>query len=125
MATLLRQHRAQQNAEKLVAGPAYEDNGLVFATPLGTPLDSNNLRNRGLKRILKRAGLPLEITLYSLRHSAATALLKDRENLRIVADMLGHSTTRLTADLYSHVTYDMLEEASAKLGKRLFGDFPS
>lgn len=102
-ALFLRQHRIQQNIEKLAAGPAYEDHGLVFATELGAPLDSNNLRNRNLKRILKRAGLPENLTLYSLRHSAATALLKDQESLRIVADLLGHSTTRLTGDLYSHV----------------------
>ena len=121
MAELLAQHRVQQHEEKEAAGSAYEDNGFVFATTIGTPLHSANLRNRDLKRILKRAGLREDITLYSLRHSAATALLKDRESIRIVADLLGHSTTRLTADLYSHVTYDMLEEASAKLGKRLFG----
>ena len=121
MAELLAQHRVQQEQEKEAAGSAYEDNGFVFATTIGTPLHSANLRNRDLKRILKRADLRDDITLYSLRHSAASALLKDRESLRIVADLLGHSTTRLTADLYSHVTYDMLEEASAKLGKRLFG----
>lgn len=121
MAELLAQHRVQQDEEKKAAGSAYEDNGFVFVTTIGTPLHSANLRNRDLKRILKRAGLRDDITLYSLRHSAASALLKDRESKRIVADLLGHSTTRLTADLYSHVTYDMLEEASAKLGKRLFG----
>ena len=32
----------------------------------------------------------------------------------------GHSTIRLTGDVYSHVSDDMLEEASAKLGKRMF-----
>ncbi len=122
MAELLVSHKIQQDKEKASAGSGYEDNGLVFATTIGTPENSANLRNRGLKRILRRAGLREDLTLYSLRHSAATALLKDRENLRIVADMLGHSTTRLTADLYSHVTFDMLEEASAKLGRRLFGE---
>lgn len=122
MAELLAAHKTEQEAEKTKAGSGYEDNALVFATTIGSPINSTNLRNRGLKRILRRAGLREDITLYSLRHSAATSLLKDRENLRIVADMLGHSTTRLTADLYSHVTYDMLEEASAKLGRRLFGE---
>lgn len=121
MAELLKQHRKEQDAEKAIAASAYEDNELVFATAIGTPIHITNLRNRGLRRVIARAGLDENITLYSLRHSAATALLKDRESIRIVADMLGHSTTRLTADLYSHVTYDMLEEASATLGKRVFG----
>src|SRR5262249_46883013 len=54
---LLRRHRTQQAEEKLAAGPAYEDHGFVFANELGQPLDNCNLRNRNLKRILKRAGL--------------------------------------------------------------------
>ena len=120
MSMLLRHHRAQQNEEKLAAGPAYTDSGLVFATELGEPLRLDNLRNRNLRRILARAGLPTNLTLYSLRHSAATALLKDRESLKVVSELLGHSTIRLTGDIYSHVTDDMLEEASAKLGKHLF-----
>ena len=121
MAELLAKHRVHQKVEREAAGSAYEDDGFVFATTIGTPLHSDNLRNRDLKRILKRAGLRDDITLYLLKHGAATALLKDRESIRIVADLSDHTTTRLTADLYSHVTYDMLEEASAKLGKRLFG----
>ncbi|MCE7875380.1 site-specific integrase, partial [bacterium CPR1] len=120
MAELLRQHRDQQNVEKEYAGSAYEDLGLVFANELGGPLYLDNLRARNFKRVLQRAGLPSNLTVYSLRHSAATALLKDRESLKVVSELLGHSTIRLTGDVYSHVSDDMLEEASAKLGKRMF-----
>ena len=60
--------------------------------------------------------------MYALRHSAATALVKDRESLKVVSSMLGHSSIRLTADIYSHVTDDMLEEAAGKLGRRLLGE---
>ncbi|MCE7875361.1 site-specific integrase [bacterium CPR1] len=120
MAELLRQHRDQQNIEKEYAGSAYEDLGLVFANELGGPLYLDNLRARNFKRVLQRAGLPSNLTVYSLRHSAATALLKDRESLKVVSELLGHSTIRLTGDVYSHVSDDMLEEASAKLGKRMF-----
>ncbi len=120
MAELLRQHRDQQNLEKEYAGSAYEDLGLVFANELGGPLYLDNLRARNFKRVLQRAGLPSNLTVYSLRHSAATALLKERESLKVVSELLGHSTIRLTGDVYSHVTDDMLEEASAKLGKRMF-----
>ncbi|MFA7482199.1 MAG: site-specific integrase [Vulcanimicrobiota bacterium] len=121
LAKLLRVHRAVQNQEKLKAGPAYDDHGLVFANELGGPLYLANLRNRELKRILKRAGFDQKITPYCLRHSAATSLLKDRESLKVVSSVLGHASIRLTADVYSHVTDDMLEEAAGKLGKRMFG----
>ena len=118
----LKRHRAHQNSEKLLAGEAYDDFGLVFANELGGPLYLCNLRNRNLKKILKRAGLHEGITMYALRHSAATALVKERESLKVVSAMLGHASIRLTADVYSHVTDDMLEEAAGKLGKRLIGD---
>ena len=118
---LMKAQRAQQNQEKLKAGPAYDDHGLVFANELGGPLYLANLRNRELKRILKRAGLDEKITPYCLRHSVATSLLKDRESIKVVSSVLGHASIRLTADVYSHVTDDMLEEAAGKLGRRLFG----
>lgn len=118
---LLKQHRAQQAEEKLAAGEAYEDHGLVFCNELGGPLHQTNLSQRVFKRVVRRAGLSEELTPYSLRHSAATSLLKDREALKIVADMLGHAGIRLAADTYSHVTPDMLEEAAGKLAKRMFG----
>ncbi len=120
MADLLRQHRDQQDREKEYAGSAYDDLGLVFANELGGPLHLDNLRARNFKRVLKRAGLPTNLPVYSLRHSAASALLKDRESLKVVSELLGHASIRLTGDIYSHVTDDMLEEASAKLGKRMF-----
>ena len=118
----LKHHRAQQNAERLRAGEAYDDQDLVFANELGGPLFLCNLRNRTLKKILRRAGLDEGITMYSLRHSAATALVKERESLKVVSAMLGHASIRLTADVYSHVTDDMLEEAAGKLGRRLLGE---
>ncbi|GMU57707.1 MAG: hypothetical protein AMXMBFR33_68530 [Candidatus Xenobia bacterium] len=77
MAELLRQHRDQQNLEKEYAGSAYDDLGLVFANELGGPLYLDNLRARNFKRVLLRAGLPTNLTVYSLRHSAASALLID------------------------------------------------
>ena len=46
----LRQHRAQQLEERLALGPAYEDNDLVFATPLGAPLHPNTLRVGWLRK---------------------------------------------------------------------------
>ena len=51
-----------------------------------------------------------KITPYCLQHSAATALLKDRESIKVVSSVL--ASIRLTADVYSHVTDDMLEEAA-------------
>ncbi len=39
----LREHRARQAAERLSAGPAWQDSGLVFTTAHGTPIEPRNL----------------------------------------------------------------------------------
>lgn len=121
MTFLLRQHRAQQNEERLAAGAAYAKHDLVFATELGEPLHYTNLAQRNFKRILERAGINPKLSPYSLRHGAATALVRARESLKIVSELLGHSSITLTADTYSHVSHDMLEGAAGVLSQAMFG----
>ncbi len=52
----LRSHRKRQTEEKLRATD-YKDSGVVVATGKGTPLDAQNIVNRHVKPLLKRAGL--------------------------------------------------------------------
>jgi integrase len=66
----LKRHRVRQAEEKLKAGGLYEDQGLVFATEKGTPLDPPNINRRSFKPLLERAGLP-NIRFHDLRHAAA------------------------------------------------------
>ncbi|MBV9453191.1 MAG: site-specific integrase [Rubrobacter sp.] len=62
----LRRHRARQAKEKLNAGGAYQDQGLVFAGEVGNLINPSNLRQRSFAPLLKRAGLP-RITFHDLR----------------------------------------------------------
>ena len=58
--------------------------------------------NRKLKDTVKAAGLP-DIHLHSLRHTHASLLINSDVTARVIADRLGHSTTKTTLDTYSHV----------------------
>jgi integrase len=116
---MLRRHHRGQNEKRLKAGKKYENNDLVFATDKGTPLSAQNLTRRHFKPILVAAGLQ-EIRLYDLRHSTATLLLALGENPKVVSERLGHSSSVLTLDVYSHVTATMQAEASRKLSEILF-----
>lgn len=118
---ILAEHRRRQAAQKLAAGPAYEDEGLVFATPDGRPLHYRNLVRRHFKPILRAAGLPETIRLYDLRHSCATLLLAACEHPKVVSERLGHASVTLTLDTYSHVLPDLQRAASEKLEALLFG----
>jgi integrase len=113
--------RRRQAEERLRAGADYADHGLVFATPMGQPLDKHNLVHRHFKPILAAAGLPKELRLYDLRHSCATLLLAAGENAKVVGERLGHAGIALTLDTYAHVLPTMQRQAAERLEAILFG----
>jgi integrase len=110
----LKAHRARQAAERLAAGETYRqygEGGFVFARADGAPYRADAI-NDALRRTLKRLGLP-HAPLYGLRHTAASLRLHAGVPLKVVSDLLGHSSIVLTADTYSHVT-DSLQQAAAE-----------
>ena len=84
----------------------------------GGPIRKSNLTRRAFLPLLKKAGLP-RIRFHDLRHTAATLLLQQGVNAKIVQEMLGHSKISQTLDTYSHVTGTMQKEAASKLDKLL------
>jgi site-specific recombinase XerD len=71
------------------------------------------LTARSVERIVakyaKRAGLPINVTPHTLRHSFATDLLISGADIRSVQEMLGHESIR-TTQVYTHVTNRHLKE---------------
>jgi integrase len=94
-------HRKLQLEERLRAGSEWQENGLIFASQVGTPLSRHNL-TRSWKRLLKRAGLP-DTKFHNLRHTCATLLLKAGTHPKSVQALLGHSNIGITLDTYSHL----------------------
>lgn len=86
----------------------------VFPSKSGRPIEPRNL-TRAFKRVAARAELPPETRLYDLRHACASLLLAAGEHPRVVADLLGHSTTKLTTDTYSHVLPSLARSAADRL----------
>src|SRR5215208_7022975 len=82
-------------------GAQWTDNGLVFTTTIGTPLDAQKIVNRHFKPLLKRAGLP-SIRWHDLRHTYAALLLSRGTHPTYVQKSLGHASVQLTLDRYSH-----------------------
>jgi hypothetical protein len=54
----LRGHLERQVAQIESLGDLYRDQGLVFASEVGTPINPSNLRKRSFARLLKTARLP-------------------------------------------------------------------
>lgn len=113
----LTSHLTRQLEEIDRVGSMWQENSLVFATEIGTPLNRHNLVNRSFKPLLLRAGLP-HIRFHDLRHTCATILLSKGVHAKFVQELLGHATIAITLDTYSHVlpgmgggTADAMDEA--------------
>lgn len=118
VAEALREHRLRQKEEQLLAGGRWgNDRDLIFTTTIGTPLDPDYV-SKEFSRQLERAGLR-HIRLHDLRHSCASLLLAQGVPMRVVMEVLGHSTITLTANTYSHVLPSLLDDAAAAMDRAL------
>ncbi len=115
----LRQHRARQLEERLLAGARWQDWDLVFPSTVGTPIDPRNLTKR-YKALLQRAELPA-IRFHDLRHSCASLLVAQGLHMRVVMETLGHSQIGLTMNTYAHIMPDLQRQA-ADLMEGLLGE---
>jgi len=115
----LKAHKTRQKREKLLYGPDYQDNKLLFCQPDGAMIEPKNF-TRWFQTILRQVGLP-KARLHDIRHSHASLLLKRGINPKVIQERLGHSTIGITLDLYSHLTPGMQEEASNMIND-LFAD---
>lgn len=113
----LKRHQERQDKERETAGSAWSDNGLVFTTPTGRPLDPANLTRR-FRSFLNRAGLR-RIRFHDLRHSTATLLLEQGVDLVVIKELLGHAHIGVTAGVYAHVRLRLQRQAIDTLGHAL------
>jgi integrase len=109
----LRAHRDRQHAEAAAYGPGYRASGLVFTNLNGDPMVPDRL-TRTFRQLAAGAGLP-PVRLHDLRHGAATLALAAGVDLRVVQEMLGHSSIVLTADTYTSVLSAVAHRAAEKV----------
>ena len=114
---VLRQHRDRQDAERTAWGAAWHESGLVFTREDGTPLRPE-FASTHFHDLARGAGLP-RIRLHDLRHTNATLALEAGIDLKVVSERLGHSTTAITADIYTHVTPTVAQAAAERIADLL------
>jgi integrase len=114
----LKQHRIRQREARLAAGPDWNNQGWIFCSEVGGPVEPGNMIRRSFRPILVKAELPI-IRFHDLRHSAASLLLILGVHVKVVQELLGHSQISLTLDTYSHVLPSLQEEAVNRLDELL------
>jgi integrase len=114
----LESHRERQLEEKLRLAGLWNENGLVFTTAIGTPMDGDNLVKRSFNPLVDRTRLN-QIRFHDLRHTFATLLLTRGTHPKVVQEMLGHADISQTMDTYSHVLPDMQKGAVSEIERVL------
>jgi integrase len=108
---LLRSQHAKQSKLRVNLGGPFGDEQLVFPNPrTGEPWKPDTFSNEFL-RAVQTSGLP-KVSFHGLRHSYASISLRAGTPLKVVSKMLGHTTTAITADLYTHVLGDLEAQAA-------------
>lgn len=128
----LRAHKDRQTFARRDAGSAWADQDLVFCNAAGGPLDPTNQSTTfqraaervaaAAKKAADEAGIkdappfPI-IRFHDMRHTAASLLLAQGVHVKLVSEMLGHSTVSLTLDTYSHVIPAMHGDAARAMDR--------
>jgi integrase len=118
-AEALREHRVRQAADRLAAGPLWQDHDLVFASTVGTPLDDHNVR-RQFRVITEAAGLGRTWVPRELRHTFVSLLSAHGVPVEAIALLAGHNQTATTELVYRHQIVPALTRA-AEVMDEIFG----
>lgn len=107
-------HRQRQDEFRQQFGPDYHsDLDLIFANPDGTPLKPDSV-SASVSALCRRLKLPKGVSLHTLRHSHGSHLLAAGMEITAVSERLGHSSIRVTADVYSHAIRGRDDEAARR-----------
>ena len=92
------------------------DTDFIFINTLGEPITNARVIS-ALKRHGQKIGIDKNITTHMFRHSHISLLAELGIPLTAIMDRVGHSDSKTTLEIYSHVTQKMVSDISSKLEK--------
>jgi len=96
-----------------------KEENLIFSSKVGTPIKKENLIRRYYEPTLKAAELPI-IRFHDLRHTYASLLIEQGENIKYISNQLGHTNPTTTLNIYAHLIKQDNQEAVCKLENTIF-----
>lgn len=104
-------------ARSFISANIKPTNDWVIASAVGTQMDANNWRRLQFSPLAAR--ICPGVTPHSLRHAFATILIEEGIPLPMIANAMGHTNTRITEAVYSHVTARLQAEAADAIDRAL------
>lgn len=116
----LRTHRRRQIADRLAMGDVWQDHDFVFCSAIGEPLRGTHLLERHFLPLLKELGLP-KARWHDLRHTCVSLAIAQGVQVNMISQMIGHSSTSMTSDVYAHILPGMGKAAALAMEHALRG----
>ena len=92
---------------------------LVFPNEVGGPIDQSKLLKKYFFPALKKAGIE-RIRFHDMRHTFASLLIEQGENIKYIQSQLGHASPMMTLNVYAHLMKSVNQEAACRLEKTIF-----
>lgn len=121
-AAILHAHREVLQAEHAAKRSKKPVPPWVFPSMQGHAQQARNFMRREWAPLIEAAEIKLEgRTFHTLRHTAASIMLRNSTHPKVVQERLGHATIKITLDTYSHLMPSMQREAADAMGRFLVG----
>lgn len=101
-----------QNQHKQAYGELYQQPELVFTTKDGRYLSNTSLF-RTMRHACEAIGVD-DLPIHSLRHTHAVLHLEAGTSMKVLQERLGHSSLKVTADVYTHVSESFEKDSMKK-----------
>ena len=105
---ILNELRDELEEQKQQCGDLWEDSDRLFVTWCGRPMHPN-IPYKWLDSFCEKNGVPFK-GLHSFRHAFATQAITNGADISTVSNLLGHSQTSTTLNIYTHA----VKKANAK-----------
>jgi len=92
---------------------------LVFPNGAGNTINHNNMVNRHFDPALKKAKIG-KVRFHDMRHTYASLLIEQGENIKYIQSQLGHSSPTVTLNVYALLMKPVNQEAACRLETSIF-----
>lgn len=104
----------EENKLDLLTQPNFSNDGFVFVTRSGTPMQNSSF-NRAFAKAGEKKAIHKHLTSHILRHTHISLLAEQNTPLKAIMDRVGHEDADITNKIYTHITDKMKTDLISQL----------